>query len=397
MKRKPHIVFVFHNENIDSGASRSLMDIVTKLVESNQYRISAIIPKHNANSERIFSNLGITSYVFCYSHLIQDLNQPFLLRLVKKPVYVIRHCNTYLEAINATKVFKNEDVDIVYSNTSTIIFGGYLGRLLHSKMIWHIREFGKKDHHIVFYLGEKYIEKFINRNADAVLCVSKAVKNEHSKYIDASKMEVSYNSYSEDYILPRDSFNKDNPLQMLLAGDIKPSKGQLETIEALAFFLRKYPEQAILHLAGTGKQKEYLKLIDKSITNNDLSNQVVFHGKVKEMGKLRKKIDIGIVASECEAFGRTTIEGMLSMMCMIGRASGGTLEQIKPMETGLLYDGTPEDLASKMEYLHLNRSEIERMAKQSFDESVELHTKGRCQEIVDKTIKKVLSVNNPDK
>ena len=391
MRKKPHILFVFHGENIQSGASRSLLDIIRGLAASGHYRISAVLPAHNADSERVLSELGIQCHVFPYAHLIQDLGQPFLLRLAKKPVFILRDVSQYLTAIKAAKQLGAENIDLVYSNTSTIVFGGYLGKLLHAKMIWHIREFGKKDHRIVFYLGERYIERFINKNADAVLCVSSAVLNEHARLIDREKMGVTYNSYSPDYILPRESFAVSGPLNLLLAGDIKPSKGQLETLEALAIFLKKYPGQATLHLAGSGKQKEYLRQLDACVEQNAMSQQVVFHGKVSQMHDLRKGMDIGIVASECEAFGRTTIEGMLSMLCMIGRASGGTVEQIRPGETGLLYDGTPEDLAEKIEYLYLNRDEMVRMAKAGFAESVELHTKGRCAAIADETIQRVLA------
>ena len=257
-------------------------------------------------------------------------------------------------------------------------------------MIWHIREFGKKDHRIVFYLGQEYIERFINRNADAVLCVSNAVKQEHAKYIDRSKMIVTYNSYSQDYVLPRETFNLDKPLNILLTGDIKPGKGQLETLQAVALFLKRYPGQAKVHFAGSGKQKNYLDKLNDCVKQNAMEQQTAFHGRIDNMGELRKEMDIGIVASENEAFGRTTIEGMLSMLCMIGRASGGTVEQIKPMETGLLYDGTPEDMAQKIEYLHLHRQEMEKMARQSYAESVELHTKGRCAQIVDDAIQAVL-------
>jgi len=391
MPKKPHILFVFHNENIQSGASRSLMDIIEKLNTTNQYRLSVVLPGYNINTEKSFSELGIETYVFPYKHLIQSLNQPFVLRLIKKPVYLLRHLETILLAKKAAERFKNEKVELVYSNTSTILFGGYLGRRLHAKMIWHIREFGKKDHRIVFYLGDRFINRFINRNADAVLCVSKAVMDEHAKYIDPNKMTVTYNSYSQDYILPRTSFNLDKPLRLLLAGDIKPGKGQLQALQALAIFLKKHPDQAVLHFAGSGDQKDYLRQIDNCVHENHLADHVVFHGKVSDMGALRKDIDVGIVASDNEAFGRTTIEGMLSMLCMIGRASGGTLEQIRPMETGLLYDGSPEDLAAKIEYLYLHREEMARMAKESFEESVELHTKGRCARIVDDTIKRVFS------
>ena len=228
-----HILFVFHSENILSGASRSLMDVIQGLAALGRYRISAVLPAHNADAERALSALGARTYVFAYGHLFQDLNQPALLRYAKKPVYALRHMREYAEAKKAAALLRQEQIDLVYTNTITILFGGYLGRLLGARMIWHIREFGKKDHRIVFYLGERYLERFIDRNADAVLCVSGAVLEEHAHYLDRGKMVVSFNSYSQDFILPRERFTRSGPLKLLLAGDIKPGKGQLEALEAL--------------------------------------------------------------------------------------------------------------------------------------------------------------------
>ena len=101
-------------------------------------------------------------------------------------------------------------------------------------------------------------------------------------------------------------------------------------------------------------------------------------------------MDVGIVSSDNEAFGRTTIEGMLSTLAMIGRNSGGTTEQIRDGQTGFLYDGSVKDLASKIEALYLDRSLLKKVAVNGFTEAVELYTHGRCAKIVDSAIQDVL-------
>lgn len=386
------ILFVFHSENISSGATRSLMDIVDYLISTEKYDIEAVFPAQNGTAVDYLKSKNIKVHHYTYGKLMQDLTQPLIKRIVKLPLLFLRYFKIKKQAKKAALDFADSGIDIVYSNTSSIVFGGYLGLKLGCKQIWHIREFRKKDHQIAFFLGDKSLQKFINRCSDAVLFVSKSVMNEHIKYIDSAKMYVTYNSYPKSFIRPREQFNSDKPLQVMIAGDIKPSKGQFDVIKAVEIARNKQKRcDIVLHLAGRKSNSQYYDSIVKYIQEHKLDRSVILHGQVTDMISLRDKMDVGVVASTNEAFGRTTIEGMLSMMAMVGRNSGGTTEQIKHMETGLLYDGTVEDLSEKLLFLYNNRDYMEKFAKSGFDESVELHTKGNCAKTAEKAIIKVLS------
>lgn len=322
---------------------------------------------------------------------MQGLTQPIIRRMIKLPLLFWRFFNIKLEAKKAANLLRDKHYDLVYSNTSSIVFGGYLGLALGCKQIWHIREFRKEDHQIGFFLGDKYLMKFINHCADKVLFVSQSVAEKHNGYIELSKMVVTYNSYSQDFIDPKDSFNYHGILNVLLAGDIKPSKGQLISIQAVERANQLCGKKKfVLHLAGKVSNKAYHDQIKEYISENKLEQYIVMYGQVKDMKSLREKMDIGIVASTNEAFGRTTIEGMLSMLVMIGRNTGGTREQIRHMETGMLYDGSVQNLAECLVWIDNNRAEMERMAKAGFNESVELHTKGRCAKITEDVIDTIL-------
>ncbi|MCC8173662.1 MAG: glycosyltransferase family 4 protein [Odoribacter sp.] len=388
---KIKILFVFHNADLNSGASKSLFDIICSLAAADKYNMQAVLPNKNPQSEKMLQALGIKTYTFKYGNLMQNLQQPKIKRMIKIPIYMKRYLSIKREADKAAHILAAEHIDIVYSNTSSIIFGGLLGRKLNCKQMWHIREFRDLDHRIAFFLGDRYLKRFINSCAAAVLFVSKSVRDAHKDLIDENKMFVTYNSYPKSFICPKSEFNYDKPLHILLAGDIKPSKGQLEAVQAAAAVLSKYPGSAVLHLAGRCGIPAYEKKIKQCMSQSGIDDYVILHGQVKDMLSLRKNMDVGIVSSTNEAFGRTTIEGMLSMMTMIGRASGGTVEQIKDRKTGLLYDGTVKGLADCIEYLLINRSEMERMARTAFDESIKLYTDGKCAQVAEEAIEFVLS------
>ena len=70
------------------------------------------------------------------------------------------------------------------------------------------------------------------------------------------------------------------------------------------------------------------------------------------MKELRNNIDIELVCSRNEAFGRVTLEAMLHGIPVVGSNVGGTLELIKNRETGMIYQyGDINDLANKIEVL----------------------------------------------
>lgn len=64
--------------------------------------------------------------------------------------------------------------------------------------------------------------------------------------------------------------------------------------------------------------------------------------------RIKKKIDVSIVAASSEAFGRTIIEDMLSSILVIGCDRGAVPELISNYKTGLLYKYmSSEDLIRK--------------------------------------------------
>ena len=66
------------------------------------------------------------------------------------------------------------------------------------------------------------------------------------------------------------------------------------------------------------------------------------------------------MCSKAEAFGRVTVEAMLSGSLVIGADTAATIELIRDMETGLLYKyGDISDLTQKIEWV-LNEKEIAR-------------------------------------
>ena len=152
---------------------------------------------------------------------------------------------------------------------------------------------------------------------------------------------------------------------------ISPGKNQKETLKAIKMLVDKGYDNFEFNIIGSslGSYKdELLSYINK----NNLKDKVIFHGYRNDVNNILKNMDIGIMTSINEAFGRVTVEYMANYMPVIGVNTGGTAEIIKDKLNGFLYElNNIEELASKMEYFINNKDDIERIGKSAYKYVIE--------------------------
>ena len=103
----------------------------------------------------------------------------------------------------------------------------------------------------------------------------------------------------------------------------------------------------------------------------NVEDQIVFLGQVDDMNELYKASDIFCMCSNCEAFGRVTVEAMLAGNLIIGANSGGTPEILGNGEYGLLFESNSyKDLACKIQYAIENSSQMRNLAVEGREHAV---------------------------
>ncbi|HZK54088.1 MAG TPA: glycosyltransferase family 4 protein [Desulfosporosinus sp.] len=391
LDRKLTVLFIFHDTDYYSGATRSLMDILDTYIFNKTLNIVALFPKKQGTAVDYLSKKNIPIITSYYTGVAASINESWIKTKVAFPFRLLRFMLSIYRTYRLKDVLKEAKIDVVYSNTSVIFVGGFINKFFHIPHIWHMREFRREDHEIDFFLGKTYFHRFANKYANLIVVISNSMYRKHVGKISARKLRVSYNDISPKYINPKTAFNLEQPtLQLLITGGLSASKGQIEVLQALKILIDKGYNMT-LNIAGSTNGR-YYQVLAQYVQEQQLQNHVVFHGLVKDMNELRNSMDIGIVASKNEAFGRVTIEGMLSCLAMIGRDSAGTSELIKDMKTGLLYQPDNLDsLVDKLDYLYHNRSEIERLGTNGFQYAVDGFTVGKCSESVLKLMQEVVN------
>jgi glycosyltransferase involved in cell wall biosynthesis len=121
------------------------------------------------------------------------------------------------------------------------------------------------------------------------------------------------------------------PMRAVLVGYFSQAKGQRLAVEAVAI-ARRAGVDIELTLVGSGNQKALRKLAQR-LGVEDLVN---IHGPTRDLGRYWGAAHVGLMCSECEAFGRVSVEAMRAGLPVCGTNSGGTPEIIDPGVNGLL-------------------------------------------------------------
>ena len=126
-----------------------------------------------------------------------------------------------------------------------------------------------------------------------------------------------------------------------------------------------------MRFAGSYTDDIYNEYYDLA-KNLNVENQIEFLGQVDDIKRLYKDTDVFCMCSKCEAFGRVTVEAMISGKLVIGSASGGTPEILGNGEYGLLFEANNyKELANKIEYALNHKNEMRELALKGSKHAVE--------------------------
>lgn len=377
---KINVVVVAH-ESMINGASFSLLNLIDKLEDKCNFIV--ITPYDRGKFVDALATRNVKVYYVPFERWIKYKDENF--KNEKKKWRRKDNFKNGLLAKEMAKILKNEKVDLIHSNTSVVDFGYRLSKLLKVPHIWHIREFGEDDFSMYPLCSyRKYFKKICDKN-NYLVCVSKCLMDKF-KNKKKNKIQVIYNGVDSKNINDKKKYptNKDK-LICLQTGMINKAKGQDITIKAFEELYNEGYKNIELLLAGSGniydlgiekKNRKWLKVL----------------GQVNNIEDIRKNVNVEIVSSKKEAFGRVTVEAMMGAIPVVGSNSGGTKELIKDNENGLLYEpGNYEDLKDKIKYLYDNRKEIKRLGVNAYNYSKDYFLIDRCASEIYKLYKEILN------
>jgi glycosyltransferase involved in cell wall biosynthesis len=219
---------------------------------------------------------------------------------------------------------------MVLSNTMIIPSHAIAAKLLGIPHCWMVHEFGRGDHRLRFLLGYRRTIRLIGGLSESVICNSQAVEKALLAIDPKMRTHVVYPVIDAPPATPPERQPRE-PLRVVLVGRFAHTKGQHVAVEAVAI-ARKAGVDIELALVGAGNHKP-IRDLARRLGVEDL---VSFHGPTRDVGRYWSAAHVGLMCSECEAFGLVTVEAMRAGLPVCGTNTGGTPEIVEPGVNGLL-------------------------------------------------------------
>ncbi len=283
----------------------------------------------------------------------------------------------FFKAFEIRKIIKNYNIDIVQTfHFMSDTYGVLISKLSGVKyVISSRRDTGFNKKRINFFLN-----KVMNNMVDKFIVVSNAVGDVLSKFENIPKEKIIkiYNGVDikrfnipskEDIKRKREEMGiKQNDFVICMVGHFRPEKGHdifLNAVKEVKKSIRQIKAVIVGGGLGLEKYKSFCK-------TNDIYENVLFAGAVKDVDKYISVCDIACVPSITEGFSNALLEEMALGKPIIATAVGGNIEAVVDGENGLLIPPfNHKKLSEGILFLYNNPSIRQKMGEKS-RERVEL-------------------------
>jgi glycosyltransferase involved in cell wall biosynthesis len=244
------------------------------------------------------------------------------------------------------KLCKQNQIDIIYTNTAPVIIGGILSKFTGIKNVWHLHEILESSSFMHRFFGW-----LINATAQKVIVVSDAVYNNWAGRIDTSKMVKVYNGFetsdinvgfdvgANDSADLREQLNlNDNTVLVGMVGRVNLIKGQFYFIQIAAAAKAAGLNCHFVIIGDAYKGYEYLyPQLESQIAELGLQNSITNLYYQPNAAALIQQLDIFVLPSiKPDSFPVVILEAMAAGKPVIATNQGGAQEQIDDCVSGFL-------------------------------------------------------------
>lgn len=235
---------------------------------------------------------------------------------------------------------RQEHPDLLHANTNFATqYTGLLSQLTGIPAVGHIRD--------IEPLGR--IGKWLMRRNTRLIAISDAAKAYLMQQggVAGNRIVRIYNGVDLQQYQPVAEMPSDSSQVIIgLIGQIGERKGQRYLLEAGQMLVQRYPHIRFWFVGKEPAQSQegYMKQLQRYVQETQLSSYVKFWGFQADIPSMLAKMDIAILASLQEPFGRVVIEAMAMQKPVVATTVGGVPEIVDDGVTGILVP--PADTAA---------------------------------------------------
>jgi len=254
------------------------------------------------------------------------------------------------------ELIRRFDIDWVHTNSLVIIDGALAARLSGIPHVWHAREVFTEEspYHFLFgHLGHRIALSLIDYLSDRIIAISSAVGHSLSHTNRLFRSIVVYNAVEvsvADTSGARERIRKllSIPTGVYLVGEVArlaPIKGYDDYVRAAAQVHQAMPNTRFVAV-GDALSEAYQQSISELIARLGMERDISLLGFRHDVADIMGALDLLVLPSHYEPFGRVLVEAMAAGKPVIGTNVGGIPEIIENGTNGLLVaPGSPDALA----------------------------------------------------
>ncbi len=307
------ILYLANSGDIIGGGQISLLGLLKRL-NRGKYHPVVVCPAVGSLYDEL-KRIGVETHIVRMNTL-RNLN--FLL---------------WVKTINRlVQLIKSKKIQIIHSNGSrATIFGGIAARLTKTPLIWHVR----------IVNSDKLLDRLLARLASKIIVISKAVSRRFNWLKNKEdKIVLVYNGIDLERFKPNVGIRKvrgeislssETPL-VVTVGRLDWYKGHKYLLEAAEKIVQTLPDARFLIVGDGG----YRKRLENQVKQLNLDENVIFTGNRKDIPEILAGIDLFVLSSVSEGFGRAVAEAMACAKTVVATKAGGLSEVVEDGITGRL-------------------------------------------------------------
>ena len=317
-------ILLLHSSNDLYGASKIFLQLID-LFLTNGFNVYVVLPEKGKLDDFLNKKDIKVSY-----HELGIFRKKYL-----NPKGLINRLVTNIKAVKfLSNYIKVNSIDLVYTNTSTIVSGGIAAKKNDVSSLFHIHEIpiGNK-------LYEIFSGKIINCYSSKVLTVSNSVKKHWLKYIDDKKIERIYNGIvfkKTDSLIKLERDQEDFVITSVAR--IIPYKGHGYLIDIADELVKKSTKFKFLIVGDTlSSYVSYEKSVKQKVKDLGLENQIKFLGFREDVSSILKQSDLFIhPAIAPDPLPTVLFESLYNDLPSAATNLGGAIEILDNGNNGLL-------------------------------------------------------------
>jgi glycosyltransferase involved in cell wall biosynthesis len=266
---------------------------------------------------------------------------------------VLRTGATLRSTARLASFARQQNVDLIHTNTLLTPEGGTAARLLGLPHVWHVRELVGEGTAFRFPIEGKPLGWFLAQHASVMVANSRTTGSRIERWLPPGVLDVVPNGIDLGRFRPRALGRPSERVVVAMVASLTSMwKKHAMFIDAAAAVDRSLPVEFRIYghdpgsegRAGSGATAYAAELHDR-VQRHGIAGRFTFAGFVPDPARIMDEIDVLAHPADLESFGRIAVEAMAAALPVIGTRGGGVGEIVEHEVSGLL---VPNDDAAAM-------------------------------------------------